>query len=216
MIVAALVVAAALVPITFRYQNAKIPPIRQRAWRMNDLQNITEPKALERFGKPIVARDFQMTEGSFIGPRIGLKHFVRVDAPDYEARLREPGTVSMQFPQFTTIRELVWKLPDSYLTLWLFQPRAEVDFRGDYADLRLPNSAPGVWAALDNYRVGLDLVKPPASARPTDKPPRTLPVTGALPQRFGSANQLDETSAITAGIRAFSGLGQFRRRIEAR
>lgn len=174
--VAALVVVTALVPITFRYQSAKIPPVRQRAWRMNDLQNITEPKALERFGKPIVARDFQLTEGSFIGPRIGLKHFIRADAPDYEARLREPGTVSMQFPQFTVIRELVWKLPDSYLTLWLFQPRAEVDFQGDYADLRLPNSAPGVWAAVDNYRVGLDLVKPAAGSKVPDADGKAVPI----------------------------------------
>lgn len=157
-IIAAVVVVAALAPITFQYQNAKIPPIRQRAWRMNELQHITEPQALERFGQPVSARDFQMTDGSFIGPRIGQKRYIPLNAPDYNERLREPGTVSMQYPQFTVIRELIWKLPDSYLTLWLFQPRAEIDFAGDHADMRLPNSAPGVWAAVDNYRVGLDLV----------------------------------------------------------
>lgn len=157
-IVAAVIVVAALAPITFKYQNAKVPPIRQRAWRMNELQNITEPEARKRFGPPLVAKDYQLSEGSFIGPRIGPKRYVPLSAPDYERRLREPGTVSMQFPQFTVIRELIWKLPDSYLTLWLFQPRAEIDFQGDYADLRLPKSGPGVWAALDNYRVGLDLL----------------------------------------------------------
>ncbi len=158
-ILAAVAVVAALVPITFKYQAAKIPPISQRAWRMNELQNYTEPQAIERFGKPIVRRDFQMTEGTFIGPRIGQKQFVPLDAPDYAARLKAPGAVVMQFPQFTVIRELIWQLPDSYLTIWMFQPRAEIDFRGDYADMRLPKSAPGVWVAVDNYRVGLDLVK---------------------------------------------------------
>lgn len=158
-ILAALVAVAALVPITFQYQNARIPPLRQRAWFMSELKNITEPEARQRFGKPAVAREIDLTKGSLIGPRVGLKRFVALDAPDYAEKLREPGTVSMQFPQFTTVRELIWKLPDSYLTLWLFLPRAEMDFQEGYADLRLPKSAPGVWVALDNYRVGLDLVE---------------------------------------------------------
>lgn len=164
-IVAAVVVVAALVPITFQYQKARVPPARARAWFMTELRNTTEPEALKRFGQPVVARDFDLKGGSIIGPRVGPKRFVPLDAADYEQRLREPGTVSMQYPQFTTVRQLVWRLPDSFLTVWFFQPRAEMDFQGDYADLRLPKSAPGVWAALDNYRVGLDLVSPQERAR---------------------------------------------------
>lgn len=170
-IIAAVIVAAALVPITFQYQKARVPPVRQRAWFMSELRNTTEPEALKRFGPPVVARDFDLRGGSIIGPRVGPKRFVPLDAPDYERRLREPGTVSMQYPQFTTVRQLVWRLPDSFLTLWLFQPRAEMDVEGDYADLRLPKSAPGVWAAVDNYRVGLDLVSPEERARFQDPAP---------------------------------------------
>ena len=172
-ILAAVIVVGALVPITFKYQSAKVPPVRARAWRMNDLQNITEPQALERFGNPIVNKDFQMTEGTFVGPRIGQKQFVRLDAPDYAARLKGPGAVVMQFPQFTVIREVVWKLPDSYLTIWMFQPRAEIDFQGDYADMRLPKSVPGVWVAVDNYRVGLDLARPASAATGSDPKPNS-------------------------------------------
>jgi hypothetical protein len=150
-------IALAMLPITFRYQRERLPGPEKRAQRMSELLNITQAQAIERFGKPLSAKDFSLQDGSFVGPRLGLKHFVPLDTPDYARRFQEKGAVAWTFPQFSVVREIIWKLPDSYLTIWLHQPRAEIHFQDGAADLTLPPSAPGEWVALDNYRIGKDL-----------------------------------------------------------
>jgi hypothetical protein len=164
LVAAAVLVAVGLLPWTFEHWSKRISPPEKRLWRMPDLHNITQTEAVRRFGKPLSARDFSLNDGSFIGPRYGLKRFYPLDAPDYAARMEAKGAVAWSFPRFSIVREIIWKLPDSYLTAWFHQPRAEIDFQGEQADLTLPPFAPGEWVALDHCRVGKDLVaKPPAS-----------------------------------------------------
>ena len=68
-----------------------------------------------------------------------------------------------RYPQYSTIRELIWKLPESFLTVWFHEPRAEVDLGkvgpDGQADIELPDTVAGDWVALDNYRLGNDLVR---------------------------------------------------------
>ncbi len=162
-IILAVVAAVWIVPATFKYQLSRIPPPGKRAWRMYDLVGVTETKAIERFGKPAAMIEYQLNKGSVAGPLLGQKHYYPLDSPDYAARLAEAKVV-WSYPEYSQVRELTWKLPDSYLTIWFHEPRAEVTFSDDNADLSLPKSGPGEWVALDNYRLGLDLAAPARAA----------------------------------------------------
>ena len=161
-VVVLLVVATgfALAPMFRQHQTtpgSTEPPIEKRAWQMPDLIGKTQGDLLRRFGPPLSTKDYSLLEGSFAGPDIGLKHYYLLKDPSYAGRL-QGATTRWTFPKYTTIRELIWKLPDSYLTVWLQEPQAEASFEGDNANLTLPSTAPGEWVALDDYRVGRDLL----------------------------------------------------------
>lgn len=163
-VVIAVAAAAMLVPATFRYQLSRIPPPGKREWRMYDLVAITETKAIERFGPPTAQVEYQLNKGSVAGPLLGQKHYYPLGSTDYEKHLQE-AKVAWTYPAYSAVRELTWKLPDSYLTIWFQEPRAEINFSDGNADLALPATGPGEWVALDNYRVGLDLVAPTAGGK---------------------------------------------------
>lgn len=156
----ALVVLISLAPAIFDFQKSRILPPAQRSWRMPDILGSTQSELVGRFGAPMSTKDFSLQEGSFAGHSMGLKHFYPLKTPGY-AQLLKDAPVTWTFPQYSTIREVIWKLPDSYLTVWLHEPRAEVNLAGDAIDMTLPKSPPGEWVALDNYRVGKDLVAQP-------------------------------------------------------
>ena len=40
------------------------------------------------------------------------------------------------YPQYSTIREMIWRQQDSYLTIWLHEPRAEIDLGANDAEGR--------------------------------------------------------------------------------
>ena len=106
--------------------------------------------------------DFSLNDGSVLGPEIGQKKFVSPQAPDYAKRFEDAETV-WRYPQYSAIREMIWKLPESYLTIWFHEPRAELDLGNvkpdGEVDIELPDTSKGDWAALDNYRLGNDLVR---------------------------------------------------------
>ncbi len=153
----ALVTVIALVPAILDFQKSRIVPPEKRSWRMIDILGQTQAELEKRFGAPVSTKDYSLSAGSFAGHSIGLKHYYAMTAPGY-ADLMKDAPVTWTFPQYSTIREIIWKLPDSYLTVWLHEPRAEVSLNGDMVDLTLPKTAPGQWVALDNYRVGKDLL----------------------------------------------------------
>ena len=161
-IILAVVVGVMLIPATYHYQMSRIPPPNRRAWRMYDLVAVTESKAIERFGKPDAQVEYQLTKGSVAGPLLGQKNYYPLDSPDYDKHMAE-AKVAWTYPAYSAVRELTWKLPDSYLTIWFQEPRAEMTFSDGNADLTLPNSSPGEWVALDNYRLGYGLVAPVAA-----------------------------------------------------
>jgi hypothetical protein len=159
-VVVILVVATAFAVVpTFRQHQTQStePPIEKRAWQMPDVIGKTQNDLIGRFGPPLSTKDYSLQEGSFAGPEIGLKHYYLLRDPAYAARLKDAST-RWTFPKYTTIRELIWRLPDSYLTVWLQEPRAEANFEGDNVNLTLPSTAPGEWVALDDYRIGKDLL----------------------------------------------------------
>ncbi len=151
-----------LIPATYRYQLSRIPPPNKREWRMYDLVGITETKAIARFGSPAAEKEYQLNKGSIVGPLLGQKRYYPLDSPDY-ARHLEEAKVAWTYPAYSAVRELTWKLTDSYLTIWFQEPRAEITFSDDNADLTLPATGPGEWVALDNYRLGFGLVGQPSS-----------------------------------------------------
>ncbi len=167
-VVVALVVATgfALGPTFRQHQKQSTEPsVEKRAWQMPELIGKTQTELIGRFGPPLSTKDYSLQEGSFAGPDIGLKHYYLFKDPGSAARLKD-ATTSWTFPKYTAIRELIWKLPDSYLTVWLQEPRAEASFEGDNANLTLPATAPGKWVALDDYRVGKELLaRNPAAAQ---------------------------------------------------
>lgn len=165
-IIVAVAAGISLIPATYRYQLSRIPPPNKREWRMYDLVAVTETKAIERFGKPAAQKEYQLTKGSVIGPLLGQKNYVPLDSPDYGKRLAA-AKVAWLYPDYSAVRELTWKLTDSYLTIWFQEPRAEMTFTDDRADLALPATGPGEWVALDNYRLGFGLVGQPSSPAPT-------------------------------------------------
>ena len=141
-------------------------PAELRQWHMQGVDGATESQARQRFGKPIVSRDYNVTYGAFLGPRFGLKHYYLTNSPGFEQREKD-AQVEWKFPQYSTVRELIWKLHESYITLWLGEPLREVSLKDGTADAVFPATAQGEWVVLDNYRVGEDLVKaPPTAATP--------------------------------------------------
>ena len=141
-------------------------PVELRQWHMQGVDGITEDQARQRFGKPIVSRDYNVTYGAFLGPRFGLKHYYLNNSPGFEQREKD-AEVEWKFPQYSTVRELIWKLRESYITLWLGEPLREVNLKDGTADAVFPGTTTEQWVVLDNYRVGEDLVKaPPGAASP--------------------------------------------------
>ena len=145
-------------------------PAELRQWHMQGVDGITETQARKRFGSPILTRDYNVTYGAFLGPKYGLKHYYLNSSPGFEQRAKN-AQVEWNFPQYSTVREIIWKLHESYITLWLGEPLREVNIQGDNATAIFPPTAPGDWVVLDNYRVGQDLVKaPPVAATPAAAP----------------------------------------------
>lgn len=185
-IILALVICVGTIPFTYQFQknrfapkstdqktNYEIPP-EQRQWRMKHLEGLTEKQATDRFGTPYVSRNFNMSDGSFAGPAVGLKRFYRKTLPEYET-LTKDAEALWSFPQYVVIRELVWQFPDSYLYIWMREPRAEIDISDDSGIVALPTAPDdgGDWVVIDNFRLGKDLVKAPPASSPT--PPEKTP-----------------------------------------
>jgi hypothetical protein len=157
----AIAIAAALAPSILEFQKERVLTPEKRSRRMPELTGITESAAEKRFGKPMSVHDYSLSYGTFAGPRIGQKHYYLFKWADYQEHVKDAETV-WGFPQYSAIREIIWKLPDSYLTIWLHEPRAEMSLGdGDTIDLTLPTASSGDWVALDNYRVGLERALPP-------------------------------------------------------
>ena len=158
----AFVIAVVTLPYTFKFQRDRFGPITKKAYRMSGLDAITEMQAVSRFGPPLVKHDFSMTEGSVVGPAVGQKKFVALKAPDYAEQIKDAEVV-WRYPQYSTVREMIWKLPDSFLTIWFHEPRAEIDLSAvgpdGEASIALPDTSHGDWITLDNFRLGNDLVK---------------------------------------------------------
>lgn len=158
----AFVIAAVTLPYTMKFQRDRFGPITKKAYRMTGLDGITEMQAVSRFGAPLAKHDFSMTEGVVAGPEVGQKRYVALKAPDY-AKQTGDAEVVWRYPQYSTIRELIWKLPDSFLTIWFHEPRAEIDLSATGPDgaasIALPDTSHGDWEALDNFRLGNDLVR---------------------------------------------------------
>ncbi len=177
----ALVVCIGTIPFTYQFQKNRVTrkdtthdktdyevPIEQRQFRMKHLEGLTEKQATTRFGTPFLSRNFNMSDGSFAGPAVGMKHFYPKTLPNFEALTKDAEAV-WAFPQYQVIREVIWRFDDSYLTVWMREPRAEIDISDNAGLVELP-AAPeggGDWVVIDNFRVGKDLVKtPPASSSP--------------------------------------------------
>ncbi len=164
----AVVIAAVTLPFTLHYQTKRVgvmntpPPsnfaVSSSQGPLPELYNITDHQARERFGVPVESRDYSLNYGSFAGPYNGLKHYYRFSDPDYDKHMKEAET-TWTYPQYSTIREMIWRQQDSYLTVWLHEPRAEIDLSGKDGEIVLPDTSAGEWVALDNYRVGKGLLK---------------------------------------------------------
>ena len=173
----AVAIAAATLPFTLHYQQKRVgvmntPPPSNFATAnsqgpLPELYNLTDKQATARFGAPVETHDYPLNVGSFAGPYNGLKHYYRFTDPDYEKHMQGAET-TWTFPQYSVIREMIWRQQDSYLTVWLHEPRAEVELGADDAEVTLPSTGSGEWVALDNYRVGKGLLK----AEPTFPPVR--------------------------------------------
>ena len=172
-ILLAFVAAAVVFPYTMKFQRERFGPITKKAYRMTGLDGITEIQAVTRFGVPLVRHDFSMTEGSVAGPEVGQKKFYPIKSPDY-AQTMEEAPVTWRYPQHSVIREMIWKLPDSFLTIWFHEPRAEIDLSAvgpdGQASLSLPDTSHGDWVELDNFRLGNDLVREKKGPEPGRTP----------------------------------------------
>ncbi len=172
-IMLAFVIAAVLLPYTMKFQRDRFGPITKKAYRMAGLEGITEMQAVSRFGPPLVKHDFAMSEGVVAGPDVGQKKFWPLKTPDLADKLKEAGVV-WRYPEYSTIREMIWKLPDSYLTIWFHEPRAEIDLSATGPDgeasISLPDTSHGDWVELDNYRLGNDLVREKKGPEAASKP----------------------------------------------
>ena len=164
----AVAIAAATLPFTLHYQQKRIgvmhppPPtnyaVSSSQGPLPELYNITDKQATARFGTPVETHDYSLSYGSFAGPYNGLKHYYRFKDPDYAQHMQGAET-TWTYPQYATIREMIWRQQDSYLTVWLHEPRAEINLAGDDAEVTLPDTSAGDWVALDNYRVGKGLLR---------------------------------------------------------
>ena len=172
-IVLAFVIAAVLLPYTMRFQRDRFGPITKKAYRMTGLDGITEMQAVSRFGTPLVKHDFQMSEGVVAGPEVGQKRYYPLRSPDLAEHLKDAETV-WKYPQYSTVREMIWKLPDSFLTIWFHEPRAEIDLGATGPDgsasITLPDTSHGDWEAIDNFRLGNDLVREKKGPEPGRTP----------------------------------------------
>ncbi len=177
----AVVICLGTIPFTYQFQKSRVTrkspadtktdydiPIEKRQFRMTHLEGLTDKQAIARFGPPYIARNYNMNDGAFVGPAVGLKRFLSRTLPDYEARTKDAEAV-WTFPQYQVIREVIWQLPDSYLTAWMREPRAEIDISEHPGEVELPTTPDGGdWVVIDNFRVGKDLVKNPP--RPSASP----------------------------------------------
>ncbi len=176
----ALVIGLGSIPFTYQFQKNRVTrksvpgektdyevPIEKRQFKMKHLEDLTEKQATARFGAPYIARNFNLSDGAFAGPAVGLKRFYAKTLPDYEKRLKDAEVV-WTFPQYMTIREVIWQFPDSYLTVWMREPRAEIDLGDNPGVVALPTAPDegGDWVVIDNFRVGIDLIKPPSASSP--------------------------------------------------
>ncbi len=172
-ILLAFVVAAVVFPYTMKFQRDRFGPITKKAYRMTGLDGITEMQAVSRFGPPLVKHDFSMTEGAVLGPEVGQKRYVLLKAPDFVKQAAD-AAVAWRYPQYSTIREMIWKLPDSFLTIWFHEPRGEIDLSAvgpdGQASISLPDTSHGDWEAIDNFRLGNDLVREKKGLEAVSKP----------------------------------------------
>ncbi len=172
-ILLAFVIAAVLLPFTMKFQKERFGPITKKAYRMTGLDVITEMQAVSRFGTPLARHDFSMSEGSVAGPQVGQKKYWPLKSPDY-AKQMEAAEMVWRYPQYSTIREMIWKLPDSFLTIWFHEPRAEIDLSAvgpdGQASISLPDTSGGDWVSLDNFRLGNDLVREMKGPEAVPKP----------------------------------------------
>ena len=174
----AVVIAAVTLPFTLRYQRERVgtmkatPPVSSTTAEtqgpLPELYNLTDKQAKSRFGEPVETHDYSLNYGTFAGPYNGLKHYYRFNDPDYAKHVEGAETV-WAYPQYSTIREMIWRQADSYLTVWLHEPRAEIDLTGKDGDIALPSTAGGDWVALDNYRVGKGLLKTEPGEAPVEE-----------------------------------------------
>ena len=169
----AVVICLGTIPFTYQFQKNKMArrdpadtktdydiPVEKRQFRMKHLEGLTDKQAIARFGTPHLARNFNMNDGAFAGPAVGMKRFYLKTQPDFEARTKDAEAV-WTFPQFQVIREVVWEFPDSYLYVWMREPRAEIDIADNPGLVELPVAPDGGdWVVIDNFRVGKDLLKP--------------------------------------------------------
>ena len=155
----AVFIAALCIPFTLKFQLHHTPNMEGKRWQMLNLMGVTSTEAVKKFGPPAVTHDYSLSDGVFAGPEVGLKHFYRAGSTGYDEALNSP--VVWKWPNYSTIREMIWKLPDSYLTVWLHEPRAEISLDGDQSQILLPDTSKSDWVALDNSRIGNELIKPP-------------------------------------------------------
>ena len=87
-------------------------PAELRQWHMQGVDGITESQARKRFATPILTRDYNVTYGAFLGPKYGLKHYYLNNSPGFEQRAKA-AQVEWNFPQYSTVREMIWKLRES-------------------------------------------------------------------------------------------------------
>ena len=178
----AVLICLGTLPFTIQFQKNKLArrdpadiktnyevPIEQRQFKMKHLEGLTDKQAVARFGPPFIARNYNMNDGAFAGPAVGQKHFYPKTLPDYAARTKDSEAV-WTFPQYQVIRELVWQFPDSYLTVWMREPRAEIDIADNPGLVELPTAPDGGdWVVIDNFRIGRDLIKAPSAPSPAAK-----------------------------------------------
>ena len=108
------------------------------------------------------------------GPEVGQKKYWPLKSPDYAKHDGGRRRSLWRYPQYSTIREMIWKLPDSFLTIWFHEPRAEIDLSAvgpdGQASITLPDTSHGDWESIDNFRLGNDLVREKKGPEPMHTP----------------------------------------------
>jgi hypothetical protein len=157
-VVVVLIGAGVFITLSRQQPEHVAKPAASQQWQMPDLIGQTQDELSGHFGAPLSTKDYPLTEGSFAGPETGLKHYYLFKDPGYAAHMKA-APAKWIYPQYAAIRELIWQLPDSYLTVWLHEPHGAANLAGDSIEITLPQTPPGAWVALDDYRVGKDLHK---------------------------------------------------------